>query len=502
MFWKPKTPKEKDLSDKMTKLKKATSSSQVALIYDLFQFVPEYTNIILAKLVSKFTDNLKNPITDKVTSATVDLICHMIEKSDILLQESKSSKEGTDQKVDGNTIDYLPYPPFLKQSKFIDYLFYLTANFDERVILMLEKFYAHDPLFFVKWILSQKRPEKSPLMLLFQLVVKTQNLRVGRLGHLLTVSRKDVTAYLTPTIIRPLLKQFPVSIVIDLMVASTEIRDIIPFADFEVWLLTHNHFTLSDIEIVTNFYKQLWLSETSMKLLLRSDVPTKMNEVKWISQREPQTNIDLSYELATQAIKQLKPDIKFTGPCDDCETTRDPYMFVRLFILSFTNPKKIGLDTHNLVIELIKDKNEFVSAAATQCIIYWMLHYDYQIKPSVVYRVSSAAVDEKTPECLRYLYMCALQVFGEKQDVASAILQAEENLRFSSKLRIKLCRSGWIFPHFKNNVQKILKIKLVDYNQAADLVSFITGYLCDANDDKIDQEEQINDNETEALNEM
>ena len=69
MFWKPKTPKEKDLSDKMTKLKKATSSSQVALIYDLFQFVPEYTNIILAKLVSKFTDNIKNPITDKVTSA-------------------------------------------------------------------------------------------------------------------------------------------------------------------------------------------------------------------------------------------------------------------------------------------------------------------------------------------------------------------------------------------------------------------------------------------------
>lgn len=486
MFWKPKTPQEKDLSEKMTKLKKASSSGQVAIIYDLFQFIPDYTYIILYKFVGKFTENLKNPISDKATSATVDLICHMIEKSDELLQVSKNSKES-----DNKTSEFLPYPPFLKQSKFIDYLFCLTSVLDERVILMLEKFYTHDPMYFVKWILAQKHPEKSPLMLLFELVVKTQNLRVGRIAHLLTVSQKEVTAHLIPTIIRPLLKKFPVSIVIDLMVASTEIREMIPFADFEVWLLTHDRFTLSDIEIVTGFYKELWLSETSIKLFLRSDPPMKMNNVKWISERDPQTNIDLSYEMTMQTIKQLRPNIEFTGPCEDCETTRDPYMFVRLFVLSFSNPKTIGLDTQNLVIELVKDKNEFVSAAATQCIMYWILKFDYQIKPFLVYRVASAAVDEKITEALRYLYMSALHLFGKQQDVASAILQAEEKLRFTSNLRIKLCRNSWIFPHFKCNVPKILKIKLVDYNQAADLIGFITGYLCDVDGEKDVQENQV-----------
>ncbi|OHS96265.1 hypothetical protein TRFO_37564 [Tritrichomonas foetus] len=496
-FWKPKNSHEKELSEKIDKAKKTNTNANV--IKDLCAFVPEYNNIILYKLAPKLTENLKNPAnSNEVASATIELIKTMIEQADILMAELTSGSRSISEpaeKREQRTPDYVPYPAFLKQSKFLEYIFEQCKVYDDRVMYIIEKFYAFEPIQFVKWILTQKNLTKSSLINIFNLAAKTQNIRASRIVHFITVSNNDVKKMVTP-IIKPLLRKFPVSIVIDLMVASNEIKETIPSLEFEEWLLTHDSFTLSDIDIVTGFYKVIWLSETAVRLLLRSGVPEKMSDTYWIASREAQ-EFDIDQEVINAACKAMKPDFDFRIGSDG-NSTRDPYLFVRIFIVSLANPEKVTLEVQRMVCELVKDKSEFVAAAATQCVIYWMIRFNYKIKRPLIYRLAASAVEEGVPTALKYLYMGALHVCGQQFDIATTILQTEEHLRFQAACRKDIVRRPWCFPHFKKNINKIFKIKLIDYNQAADVICYISGYLCDVDEEKPTSQEVVNDENNEV----
>ena len=483
MFWKPSNPREKELSGKMEKAKKQ-SNNQAKFILDLCDFTPEYNNIICKKLAPKLVEFLKEPVNQNdVASATVELIKTMIEKSEILINEmtqgsrsiNQTAEKAVDQKIDPKTPDFVPFSHFLKQSNFLNYIFAQSGFNDERILYIIEKFYAFEPLNFVKWILAMKQIEKSPLMNLYQMVAKTQNLRGGRIIHLLTVGNDDIKQKLTQ-IVKPFLRKFPVSIVIDLMVASNEIKEVIPSAEFERWLLNHDEFTLSDIEIVTNFYKKIWLSETSLKLLLKSVPPEKMSDTRWMIRREPQ-DFEVSREVINLACRALTPRFPIKKAVD-CSSNREPYLFVRIFIVSLINPEKMTIDARKTIVNLLKDPDEHVKAAATQCLVYWVLKFNYKIDKTVVYRIAAAAVEDNISDALRILYKCALHVFGTQYDVATTILQSEEKMRFLQQNKTELFKSTWLFPHFKVILNDIFALKLIDYNQVVDLVSFISTYLC------------------------
>lgn len=477
---------QKDLSEKVKKIKKAIPNDLPKLLPELCPFVPNGISLFIQQIGPKLTENLAYPLKNPITSAVVDFICFMINKAEKKIKELKeldAAKAQTDQ-TDSQAVDAYselrPNSSLVSQKKFFDNLFGLMETYDDRIMYIVESLYSTDPLYFVKWILSQKKIEKSPFMNLVNLVINTQNLRAGRRLQLFVVSSKDVTPKLIP-IIQPILKKLPVSIVIDLMIPSPEIRNMIPQNELEPWLLSYQRFTLSDIEQITKFFNEIWLSETSIKLLLRSTVPQAMQDIEWMAKRGPQL-FTLSQPLIRQACNQFRPGIKFTGPCKDCQTTRSPYMFIRMFIISLGNPSDVSSDVHNMVYDMVKSKNEYVSCAALQCILVWMLKFCYKIKPFLVYRVAGI---KPLSEPHKLLIICALHVFGLQEKVAVAILQTEEELRITKKQQILMNRENWMFSHFKPYVKNILNIKLVDYNQALDYSEYILGYLHDADDQNV-----------------
>ncbi|KAH0785380.1 hypothetical protein GPJ56_010791 [Histomonas meleagridis] len=458
-FWKPSTPKEKELSDLMGKIQKESDKALVSLLPRLIEFIPEYTKLILSKLSSKFVDSLKGktPELTDAQCAILDLLCVFM------------------QNYDPQNPDTNPYNLLFSESHFLDNLFSHVSILDLRLIMVITNCFEFDPMRFVGWI---KKNYKAVCPLI-KMASETQNIESSKLVQRLTVSNmKEVYPLLAP-FIKPILPTFPVSVVIDFMIASNEMKEIIPESKFEDWLLGHPRFTISDIECVTKFYNFIWLSETTIKLILRSTPPEKVKEIVWFHSR-PAQSIKLSEEVLAECEKRLIDNEFINEESRDDDSRRTTYHFVHLFALSFADPNQVSEEVMKFVVSLIEDENEYIASAAIQCFIMWVNNYQYKVSPHIAFTIASIIADrEKGP----FINLCqaALTVFATTLPVSAAILTEDPSLRFSNSSVIQLKRSAWTFPHFVKILKSIATMKVIDYNQAYNALGYVSEFLFDGN---------------------
>ncbi|KAK8857582.1 hypothetical protein M9Y10_015987 [Tritrichomonas musculus] len=501
MFWKAKNQNEKNLSNAMDKFKKANNvGDQVKLIKEFINYTPDYTFIILYRHARKLIDLLLSSNSDdEPSNSVIDLIFTMVERYNIFNQkmqeESKNSTDATKKKSDEKALkkknqECFPYDYLIKENAFYDNLFQLTKKADERVLGIIEGVYKYEPVSFTEWLHSKKDIRKCTFMNFIQMVIDTKDQRSAKLLHLLSVSHPNILKSLEPIFI-PIMKKLPLSAVLDLMMASKDIKNSFPSDDFQVWLLeSQNEYTISDLEMISNFFNEIWLSETMIKMLASSKPPEKMSDIFWISRKDPQ-NFDIPQNIVREACNSIEDTSKVVFvESSDCESTRDPYFFIRLYILSLSNPERVTFESQNLVTDLIKDSNPFVAAAATQCLISWITRFDYQIKFSQasVYRLAYSTFSENIDKALRYIYYACLHVLGKNFQVAAAIIQADENIRFKPEYKKFIIRESWCFPHIRKSFNLINQVKFVDFNQAKTIIDVVSSYFSDHVDEECEYE--------------
>lgn len=484
MFWKAKTPQEKNLANSLDKFKKASNvDEQAKLIKDFINYIPDYTFIILYRHFKKLVELLTaSDIDQEPSSSVIDLFFAMVERYDIW----KKSSTNPDIKMDEKALkkknqECLPYQYFIKESNFFDYLFRLTKRPDARVLRIIEGFFSYEPVSFTEWFNGKKNIKEITFMNLINSVIETKDHLSARLLHQLSVSHPKILKSLEPIYV-PVIKKFPLSLVIDLMMASKTIKNAFPLEEFEKWLLeSQSEYTISDLEMISNFFNEIWLSETMIKMLVNSRPPEKISDLYWISRKDPQV-LDIPQNIVREICDSLEnaSEMEF-NKLDDSSSAREPYIFVRLYALSLCNPERVTIESQNLITELIKDPDPFVSAAATQCLIYWVAKFNFKFKfnRATVYRIASVTFSNEIEDSLRYLYYAALHVLGKCFPVAAAIIQADENIRFKIEYKKSIIRESWCFPHIRKNFKLINEVKIYDYNQAKSVVDIISSYFSD-----------------------
>lgn len=457
-FWKPSTPRERDLSDLMARIKKEDGKAFPELLPKLHEFIPEYTILILSKLAPKLVSELK-PAAGGLTDAqcaVLDLFCVFIYAYDKDVPETN------------------PFQLMYNEANIIKYLFGHAGALDLRLINIIVSMFEYEPMIIVKWI---KKNHKA-LLPLIKMAADTGNLESSKLVQRLAVSNMQEVYPLLVPFIKPLLASYPVSVVIDFMISSKEMKEVIPESKFEEWLLMHPQFTASDIEVVTKFYNFVWMNETSSVLLLRVTPPERFKDLAWMHRCQAQT-----YELSEESLEQCQNKLLINKYSDDeardNDSKRTTMYFVYLFVLSLANPNKISDEVMHLLINFIYDEseNENIAAAAVQCFIYWVSKYSFRISPNLVFIVCSTIHSEKVSEQYRSLCRAALIAFSKVLPMAGSIIMEDPAVRFSKEQEIPLKRVIWTFPHIVKLIHGFLSQDVYDINQAFNVLGYMDKFL-------------------------
>lgn len=459
--WKPKTPEERRLKEVMDKIKnyKKNHDQFVSLLGQLSFYIPVYTNVIsneISKVLVMILDQNQN---SGHVSAVLDSLVFMFDR---IVQTKEETK---------------PFHSLLGEKKFFHAMFKLTDKFDARVIRILTVCLQSEPLQVSNWVKKNSR-ELRPLC---TMVAATKNNDAGRLLHHLAVSQPELINSLSP-FIKPLLTKYPVATVIDFMIASEEMKKVIPANVFEKWLLEHNEFTISDIECVVYFHEFIWDSETTALIFSRTVPSMKMRDVEWIHKRSPPKyvpNEKLTIEIASQIAAAMKfhPDEQFKKGID-CDSTRDPYIFVRLFVLSLCNPEFVK--TKGDIVNLLCYPNDWVVAGALQVLGCWAMKYQVPLPAKAAFRVADIIMRETTNPLIVKMARGVLHALTNVVTVAGTMLQNVSALRMGDKDIIPVKRESWTFPNYMELLPAIPKLEIHDYNDALNILGYVSEYFDNA----------------------
>lgn len=464
---KQKEPKEmcNELIDRIIK------SPTAALFQELKTFNPEFSLLISERLKPTIFSilNEKNKLGE-LQDRTMSFIHHMIKKAPekALIIGFWLSEEG-----DKNN----------NATEMLTRLFKHTKTFNSKVIRLLNDFLAGAPITIVNFLTVNKKV-LNPMI---QMVVSTKEVTSARLLQQLVVSQPAITKAYQSTI-KSVLKKFPVGTAIDFMLGIPELQSVIPDNEFKKWLLSHETFTISDIEIVSIFHKEIWEQETSAQVLIATQPSQKISEVDWIHQRPPQ-QFQISKVRMDDCVHSFLAAERYNGDC-----SVDAYLYIRLFVFSLGNPTDITDGKVFIqIFDLMSHPCDYVSAAAVQTVIIWILTKNYQTDPSLVFRLSAIAVEDGRPEKLKYLFNAFLHVLATQHEVAPAILNAEPSMQFKEEYINRLKSCPWVFPHFSVLIDFILKIPIMDYTETIKLFGFMSEYV-DMDDPKKIKEQITNQN--------
>jgi hypothetical protein len=371
----------------------------------------------------------------------------------------------------------LPFDPFLARKDCLSGLFKQTRKLNLQVFWIIERLLFANSLTVVKYVKNHFH-DLQPLV---EEIAKTQNGDAGKFLHTLAVSDPEVLSKIQ-SLIRPHFKNFPVATVLDFMVACPDMKKIIKDDEFPKWVLRYPRFTVSDVELVTVFHTQLWTDQTAALMFVKTDIPRKMKEVLWIHDR-PDPPFQLTPAIATCADKQIMAAFKGTlpfTPSEDCVTTRDPYLYVRFFLISLANPlppSSIRPEVIMMILNSISDESEPVAAAAMQVFAAWVIKFEYKVPAAAAYRAAARAVYPRTQGMLPALARCMLHIYAQTSAVAGTILCQDNDVKFDPGVVMKLKREKWMFPNIIASVVVAAKLRIYDYNSVVDTIGGIMEYL-------------------------
>ena len=456
--WKPKTPEEKHLKEITDKIKnyKKTQDQFPTLLSELHFYIPEYTSVIIGEVCKVFAAVLDQNQNSSHVSAVLDCLTFMFDR---IVQNKEETK---------------PFHGLLGEKKFLPAMFKLTDKFDARVIRILTVCLQSEPLQVSTWVKKNWR-DLRPLC---TMVATTRSNVAGHLLHQLAVSQPELINSLSP-FIKPLLTKYPVATVIDFMIASDEMKKVIPANIFEQWLLEHTEFTISDIECVVYFHDFIWDSETTAVLFCRTVPSPKMKDVEWIHKRSRPKYIPsekLTIECASQIASAMRfhPDEQFKAGID-CSSTRDPYIFVRTFVMSLCDPNFVK--TKGDIVNLLCYPNDWVVAGALQVLGVWAMTHKVPLPAKAAFRIADIIMRETTTPIIVKMAKTVLHALTRVVPVAETLLQNVPELRMGEKDVMHVKRESWTFPNYAEVLPAIPKIEIHDYNEALNILGYISEYL-------------------------
>lgn len=465
--------KKEDPNNIQTIINSIQDSPTVELYTNLLNFIPKESELILKQLLNNMVLTLIRPSSDpQVQKLIIDAIYKIIFEAE------------------SNNPDSHIYLLLIEHVNLVQSLMEHIYPLNEKVIYIIDKLYLKYPNIFIEYIIEHLNSAEQ----MIKLIGATKNQQASTIFQKLSVSRKDVFEKLKPLIAKNI-RAFPASTFVDYMIASPDLRGLIPDDEIEEWLIQNDHFTIFDVEALLEFYPLLWETETFLIILSMTDPDPGTKHINWIHDKPPQKNdIKLSSENAVTAAaslidpqtgfnvtedirrKELQPNEEPPTPIlfyDQCES----YAFVRLYCLSFADPSDLDQSTISIICGLCKDKHEFIAAAAMQTLIFWILNYKLSVETYLVYRTAGAIFEEERPESLKLLYKAFLRVLGTIFDNAVSILVAEPSLTYKEPMGEEIQKSKWCYPHFIKMLDIIPRLKLVDYSDSFKALGYIIQYL-------------------------
>jgi hypothetical protein len=431
---------------------------------DLAPFVPDFTAAILEEIYPKIVNLLQmGNVPPEAEGKMMDFLLKMMKEADPSDSESD------------------PFPKLYSSPEFLSGLFmHMTVDehgeFDDRVITMFSDYLLVKEPGKIVTFLSES---KDPMVSFLREMTKSKNKRAAILCNQFLVCHSSVKASLINDI-RPLLKNFPPRLLVDLMISTAELKQLIPEADFEDWLLHQEVLDMSDLQlIVESLYPSLWSRILCVKLILRTPPAEKWCFVEWIHRREPQS-FEGGEELAKEVEENLlKPDHQFNVVKEDeygkvLINTRDTYLFTRLYVLSLTDPRFVSSEGVELVYRLCCGEEVHVAAGALQTLAIWIAQFGFVPDSTRIYGLAKE-IDVNEP--LSNLYRIVLMLFAQSDAVSAGVLMAEGSLRFNSANKVRVMRMQWVFPHLVRIFEIDFFKNISDQQVGLGLLGEVSNYL-------------------------
>lgn len=465
------TPKEKEkkrkaCNDLINQFLTCSNDKLAQIVESLFEFIPDFTSLILSKTYAKIISILSKKNSSKdISDKIIEMFVLMLEKSNGNIQED-------------------PYRIIFSDKSFLSCIFIHTGldekgEFNHQVIHLINDYLLlKGPVFFVRFFLESK---ESIYLLMRSLANQTgDDIKAAHLFNSIFIINPKIKDSLIIEVI-PLIKKFPPHLVIDLMIASEEIKRSMSVEDFKEWLLKQDKFTLSDVNQIFNLYPSLWQSLLPFHLILKTDPPRRLAFIKWMHDMPPIQNIDIPSEISHDAFNQIIcPPYKF-GSIEDIDESQnynsyDLFIFSRLFVLTYSNPIHCFKGSIKYLYGCIHSKSEIISTASIQVLINWMARFDFVIQTNIVYGICEEICisNNKSIKCLFQIF---LHFISKKCKVAEMILRNDPELRFDIKNALYLKRSFWAFQNLNELIDKIPTYDDFDEKGMLRVLDCITEYF-------------------------
>lgn len=434
-----------------------------SIINEFGKFIPDYSYFIFSKISDKFIKLISGSALNIALDPLFDFLLRVL---------SKTNPDDPDTD---------PLPLLCSSPDFLSALFartYLNESkeFNHKVIEIIGKhIIVKEPTSIVSLLMSSNE-HAFPLM---NGLTEKNDIDAAILFNQLVVCHPKVKLSFIP-IVKPILKQFPVHLVVDLMIASNELEKVMTQEEFEEWLMEQKEFTLSDVHQLVTFYKDIWNKNLLIHMLLKTSPPDKLAFIKWI-RNMPSHNILNSKEDTEKCSSSImEPEYTFID-VDDISAhmhfnTKELYLFSRLFILSHSDPCDVPDSCLNYLYKLATDEHEYVSAAALQVIALWTVEKHFTCQPSFVYQLSSQIARQKS-EPMQNLHKMLLHVLSTTNNIAKGILYSEPTVRLHPQSLPKVLRSSWVFPNLKDAAKTLPLMDGHTQNTAVNFIGFIDEYL-------------------------
>ena len=441
---------EKRIDEILKKIKKEQISVDPELIDELTTLADQNFSYIIKNGLDSFLNLLEvTNISGDLQPKTITLLKKLVEK-DSTVEETLFS--------------------FLSKPKLLPILFSHARSGQKEIYEILEALYLSSPPDVIQLIINSPNTV-TPLI---QCVASSNNPDASK--FLIILNGLGGVKELIEPQIKENLQKFPLSVSLDILVGYKDTAKEMPQDQFEEWVLNKSsNFSILDIQQIFDFYPGVWNTSTAVKLFINSTPSPILSHMDFCSKREAQ-KIDVTPEDAKAASDSVVSAPISLVPNSNEEAS---FFFMRIYILSLCDSSLVTDKAKEVVYKHILASEEYLSAAAIQCVLFWATK-QASLPSKVVYLIAASMhVTERTKEFIA-LARAAVMSLAMTHNSAATITLLDPGMKFDEQ-QLQLLTSDdtpkWLFPHVKASLGSILSEKIYDDTLSVDIIGGIAEYF-------------------------
>jgi hypothetical protein len=246
------------------------------------------------------------------------------------------------------------------------------------------------------------------------------------------------------------IKDFPVCLVSQFISASPPLQTAL-LDGLDDWLLGHRTFSIGDVRQFFVTFPDLWTRRISFHLILHTDSFTDQ-DLSWLTFLPAQdftiefSEVDQLVDRFLHAPVSLSSTSLGFGSRKRIVSDAAALAFLLLRVLARVHPVRLPPDVVTAVSRLAGDAHEWVSAAAAQTMLVWLVMCDLKVPSSLVYKAAARAADDSMDERYRALFRAVVKALSVQYQKAVSILLNDAELVFQSSDVQLVAAAQWRFP--------------------------------------------------------